>query len=81
MRNLRGGGGVNPLEALAACERRVLAEVAQEKTDKEVAAALNLTAKTARNYLDRIFMKLKIHTRTEVVLIYTRHNRKNPEWE
>lgn len=30
-------GGVNPLEALATRERRVLAEVAKGKTDKEVA--------------------------------------------
>jgi DNA-binding NarL/FixJ family response regulator len=69
-----GGGGTNPLDALAARERRVLAEVAQGKTDKEVAVALNLTTKTARNYLDRIFTKLKIHTRTEAALLYTRFN-------
>ena len=65
------GGGVNPLEMLTVQERRVLAEVARGRTDKEVAVALGLTAKTARNYLDRIFTKLNVHTRTEAALLYT----------
>jgi DNA-binding NarL/FixJ family response regulator len=74
-------GGANPLEILAQQERRVLAEVAKGKTDKEVAAALGLTTKTARNYLDRIFAKLKVHTRTEAALLYTRASEKMPMWE
>jgi DNA-binding NarL/FixJ family response regulator len=71
IKDLRSGGGVNPLEALTVQERRVLAEVARGRTDKEVAVALGLTAKTARNYLDRIFTKLNVHTRTEAALLYT----------
>ncbi len=70
------GGGPNPLDVLAAHERRLLAEVAQGKTDKEVAAALDLTTKTARNYLDRIFTKLNVHTRTEAALLFARFNQK-----
>ena len=69
-------GGGNPLENLAPQERRVLAEVAKGKTDKEVAVALGLTTKTARNYLDRIFTKLNVHTRTEAALLYTRISEK-----
>jgi DNA-binding CsgD family transcriptional regulator len=79
--SLRAGQGGNPLDILAARERRVLAEVAKGKTDKEVAVALNLTAKTARNYLDRIFMKLNIHTRTEAALFYTRFSDGTDSWE
>jgi two-component system response regulator DevR len=75
------GGGANPLEILTQQERRVLGEVAKGKTDKEVAAALGLTTKTARNYLDRIFTKLKVHTRTEAALLYTRASEKMPSWE
>ena len=52
---------------------RVRAEVASGKTDKEVAVALNLSPKTARNYVTRIFTKLKVHTRTEAALLYARH--------
>ena len=70
-------GGVNPLNSLAAREWRVLAEVAKGKTDKEVAVALDLTTKTARNYLDRIFTKLKVHTRTEAALIFARFSQKS----
>lgn len=62
-----------PLGSLTAQERRLLAEVAQGKTDKEVAQALGLTAKTARNYLDRIFTKLGVHTRTEAAMLYARN--------
>ncbi|MEI2726279.1 MAG: response regulator transcription factor [Verrucomicrobiota bacterium] len=76
LRNLQIGGDVNPLDALAAREWRVLAEVAQGKTDKEVAVALNLTTKTARNYLDRIFTKLNVHTRTEAALLFARFSQK-----
>lgn len=81
MGNSRGDGGVNPLDALAARERRLLAEVAKGKTDKEVAVALDLTTKTARNYLDRIFTKLNVHTRTEAALLYTRFSEKIQSWE
>ncbi len=30
------------------------------------------TAKTAQNYLDRIFTKLNIYTRTEAAMLYAR---------
>ncbi len=75
--NLRGGNVVNPLDRLAAREWQVLAQVAEGKTDKEVAVALDLTTKTARNYLDRIFLKLKVHSRTEAALLFARFNQKS----
>lgn len=62
--------GARPLQSLTRLESRVLAEVASGKTDKEVAAALNLSPKTARNYVTRIFTKLKVHTRTEAALLH-----------
>lgn len=64
----------NSLESLTRLEGRVLAEVAKGRTDKEVAAVLNLTPKTARNYVSRIFGKLNVHTRTEAALVYARHS-------
>ena len=64
--------GVHEFGSLTGQERRLLAEVAKGKTDKEVATALGLTTKTARNYLDRVFAKLHVHTRTEAALLYTR---------
>lgn len=75
--NARGGSGQNPLDALAAREWKVLAAVAEGKTDKEVALALDLTTKTARNYLDRVFTKLKVHSRTEAALLFARHSQRS----
>ena len=74
--NLRSGSSANPLDALTSRESLLLAEVAKGKTDKEVAVALGLTTKTARNYLDRIFTKLDVHTRTEAALLYARFSEK-----
>ena len=81
MSSLKKGGSVNPLDALTAQERRVLGEVAKGRTDKEVAAELGLTSKTARNYLDRIFTKLNVHTRTEAAMLYTRLAEERPSWK
>jgi DNA-binding NarL/FixJ family response regulator len=61
-----------PLESLTRLESQVLAELASGKTDKEVAAALSLSPKTARKYVSRIFAKLNVHTRTEAALLYAR---------
>ena len=68
------GPSANPLESLTRLEGRVLVEVAKGRTDKEVANVLNLTPKTARNYVSRIFGKLNVRTRTEAALLYTRHS-------
>ncbi len=59
-----------PLERLSAQELRVLAEVVNGKTDKEVASALNLQVKTVRHYLDTVFEKLGVNTRTQAAVIY-----------
>ncbi len=66
----RAGSAAAGLDSLTGQERRLLAEVARGKTDKEVAAELGLTPKTARNYLDRIFTKLGVHTRTEAATAF-----------
>lgn len=69
------GSAAARLKSLTPQEHRLLAEVAKGKTDKEAAAQLGLTPKTARNYLDRIFGKLGVHTRTEAATVYVRAGR------
>ena len=81
IRDSHSGGGGNPLEALAVQERRILAEVAKGKSDKEVAVVLGRTANTARNYLDRIFTKLNVHTRTEAARLYAQFAEQSRAWE
>ncbi len=70
-----GSSGASParkLGALSSQETRVLEEVATGKTDKEIADVLGLQTKTVRNYLDNIFAKLAVHTRTQAAALYLR---------
>ncbi|WP_447975090.1 response regulator [Nitrospira sp. Kam-Ns4a] len=65
----------SPLEErrdpLSAQEQRVLALVAEGKTNKEIAVALNLSDKTVGNYLTNIFHKLGITRRAQAAVYYT----------
>lgn len=63
------------LSTLSPQERKVLHEVATGKTDKEIAEVLGLQSKTIRNYLDHIFAKLSVHTRTQAAALYLQANR------
>jgi|DewCreStandDraft_4_1066084.scaffolds.fasta_scaffold81931_2 DNA-binding NarL/FixJ family response regulator len=71
-------GAPGILERLSEQERRVLAEVAKGKTDKEIAQALNLQSKTVRNYLVQVYRKLEVHTRTQAALAFQEATRQNP---
>jgi two-component system, NarL family, response regulator DevR len=51
-------------------ERRVLAELATGKADKDIALSLGLEAKTVRNYLVQVYRKLNVHSRTQAALLY-----------
>ena len=70
--NSAGASPARKLSALSAQETRVLQEVATGKTDKEIADVLGLQTKTVRNYLDNIFFKLAVHTRTQAAAFYLR---------
>jgi two-component system response regulator DevR len=48
-------------------ERRVLALVADGKTNKEIAAEMGLSPKTVKNYLSNVFEKLQVSRRSEAV--------------
>ena len=65
----------DPLAELSDQERRVLAEVAAGKTDKDIATTLNLQPKTVRNYLERVFGKLGVTTRTQAAVLFDRQQR------
>jgi len=60
-------------EALSPQERRVLALVAEGKTNKEIAVALNLSEKTVGNYLSNVFQKLNLTRRSQAAVYFTRH--------
>jgi two-component system, NarL family, response regulator DevR len=56
----------------SAQEERVLALVAEGKTNKEIAASLSLSDKTVKNYLASIFQKLHITRRTQAAAFFVK---------
>jgi two-component system response regulator DevR len=58
------------LGQLSAQERRVLALVAEGKTNKEIAEQMGLSDKTVKNYLSNIFEKLQISRRSQAAVLY-----------
>ena len=55
-------------------EMGVLFEVAQGKTNAEIAQSLNLSEKTARNYVSTILEKLHLSNRIELATYAIKHN-------
>jgi two-component system, NarL family, response regulator DevR len=75
MLSFSGAGIMNASDSLSAQEYRVLALVAQGKTNKEIAAALDLSDKTVKNYLSNIFQKLRVTRRSEAAAIFSKNAR------
>ncbi|MEW6247258.1 MAG: response regulator transcription factor [Nitrospirota bacterium] len=59
-------------DPLSAQEERVLALVAQGKTNKEIAAALGLSDKTVKNYLANVFQKLRVTRRAQAAAFFVK---------
>ena len=57
---------------LAPQEQRVLALVAEGKTNKEIAVALALSEKTVGNYLSNIFQKLHVSRRSQAAVYFSK---------
>ncbi len=51
-------------------EQRILSHLVRGLTNKEIAAAMNLSEKTIRNYLTSVFSKLNVSRRAEAVSRY-----------
>ena len=68
----RRSGVMEPsgLDQLTGQERRVFELVGRGHSNREVAEATGLTEKTARNYLSRVFDKLRVHRRSQLVALY-----------
>ena len=68
---VRSGG--NPghqaeIEELTPREKQVLERVARGHSNEQIAAELNLSENTVRNYLANVFSKLDLHTRADAVV-------------
>lgn len=63
------------LDLLSPQERRVIALVAEGKTNKEIGAELNLSDKTVKNYLSNLMEKLNFTRRSQAAVFYAQHQR------
>jgi len=66
--------GGNRLNSLSAQERKVLALVAEGKTNKEIAAAMGLSDKTIKNYFSNILEKLQLSRRSQAAAYFVQHS-------
>lgn len=78
MKRLASGPQPDEITALSSQERKVLALVAEGKTNKEIASALDLSDKTVKNYLSNIFAKLNLSRRAEAAAYFARHRSLDP---
>ena len=60
-------------EALTDREKQVLKLVAEGRSNKEVAALLNISVKTAMSHREHVMLKLRLHNRTELIRFALRH--------
>lgn len=72
LRGLAAGKDMPGVEKLSAQEERVLALVAEGKTNKEIATALDLSDKTVKNYLANVFHKLHITRRSQAAAFFVK---------
>jgi DNA-binding NarL/FixJ family response regulator len=63
------------LDALTAREREVLAELAQGRSNREIARALHVSEKTVKAHVSSVLAKLGVADRTQAALFAVRHER------
>jgi DNA-binding NarL/FixJ family response regulator len=66
------------IELLSARERQVIQHVAGGMSNREIAVALDLSPHTVKNYLFRIFDKLGVSSRTELLYLTMNNSRTLP---
>lgn len=64
----------DPLDVLTDQERKILALIADGKTNKEIAAEVFLSDKTVKNYVSNILNKLNLRRRSEAAAYIARHD-------
>jgi DNA-binding NarL/FixJ family response regulator len=66
------GGG---MDALTTREREVLAELAQGRSNREIARVLHVSEKTVKAHVSSVLAKLGVQDRTQAALVAVRHER------
>jgi two-component system NarL family response regulator len=68
LRRRSGNGRRADLNELSARETEVIRLIAEGLSNKEISARLNLSEKTIKNHISRIFSKLNIYARTQAAV-------------
>ncbi|HSC27911.1 MAG TPA: response regulator transcription factor [Vicinamibacterales bacterium] len=66
-------GAPDEYDSLTDREKQVLKLVAEGRSNKEVAALLNISVKTAMSHREHVMLKLRLHNRTELIRFALRH--------
>ena len=80
MRSLARGEG-DELAALSDQERKILSQIAEGKTNKEIAEVVFLSDKTVKNYVSSILSKLNLRRRSEAAAFMAERRSKGPDSE
>jgi two-component system, NarL family, response regulator DevR len=70
------GATRNRLDLLSAQERKVVALVAEGKTNKEIGRDMGLSDKTVKNYLSNAMEKLQLNRRSQAAALFITQSRK-----
>lgn len=74
VQNLVNNPKTHKLGTLSAQEKKVLALVADGKTNKEIAAVMGLSDKTVKNYFSNILDKLGLSRRSQAAAYFVQHS-------
>lgn len=73
IKSLSESKNTDKFNLLSSQEKRVLALVAEGKTNKEIATEMGLSDKTVKNYLSNALDKLELSRRTQAAAFYAHH--------
>ena len=73
VRRIATGGQMDDLAQLTSQEQKILALVAEGKTNKEIAADIFLSDKTVKNYVSSILSKLNLERRAQAAAYVAQH--------
>jgi DNA-binding NarL/FixJ family response regulator len=78
VRRIASGTYQDELSQLTSQEQKILALVAEGKTNKEIAAEVFLSDKTVKNYVSSILSKLNLERRAQAAAFVAKHRAEHP---
>jgi DNA-binding NarL/FixJ family response regulator len=78
VRRAQGHDAVRGLDALTGREREVLAQIAEGRSNREIARLLGVSEKTVKTHVSSVLAKLGVADRTQAALYAVRHSPGEP---